>query len=77
MWINDQLHVGAAFYHGDSGLLEAVDHVRQLAGEYNVRELAFDPWRFAQAAQELEREGMTVVEFAQTDVRMCPPPSDP
>ena len=39
---------------------------------YNVRELAFDPWRFAQAAQELEREGMTVVEFAQTDARMCP-----
>ena len=41
-------------------------------GEYNVRKLAFDPWRFAQASQELERQGMTVVEFAQTDVRMCP-----
>jgi phage terminase large subunit-like protein len=37
-----------------------------------VRELVYDPWRFAQAARELEREGMTVVEFAQTDVRMCP-----
>jgi phage terminase large subunit-like protein len=71
IWINDSLQVGCAFYHGDGGLLEAVDHVRELARRYSVRELAFDPWRFSQAAQELEREGMTVVEFAQTDVRMC------
>jgi phage terminase large subunit-like protein len=37
-----------------------------------VRELVFDPWRFGQAAQELEREGITVTEFPQTDVRMIP-----
>jgi phage terminase large subunit-like protein len=37
-----------------------------------VRELAFDPWRFGQAAQELEREGIIVTQFPQTDVRMIP-----
>ena len=32
----------------------------------------FDPWRFGQAAQELERERITVLAFPQTDVRMIP-----
>jgi hypothetical protein len=49
-----------------------VDHVRALAGRYNVRELVFDPWRFAQAALELEREGLLVVAFPQHDARMIP-----
>jgi len=72
VWVNEQLHVGAAIYHGDSGVLEAVDHVRALAGTYNVRELVYDPWRFGQAAQELEREGLLVVAFPQHDARMIP-----
>jgi len=53
-------------------VLEAVDHVRALAAEYNVRELVYDPWRFGQAAQELEREGLLVVAFPQHDARMIP-----
>ena len=72
VWVNEALHVGAAIYHGDSGVLEAVDHVRALADHYNVRELVYDPWRFGQAAQELEREGMLVVAFPQHDARMIP-----
>ena len=72
IFLNANLHVGAGIYHGDSGVLEAVDHVRALAGTYNVRELVYDPWRFGQAAQELEREGMLVVAFPQHDARMIP-----
>jgi phage terminase large subunit-like protein len=53
-------------------VLEAVDHVRAVAGRFNVRELVFDPWRFAQAAPELEREGLLVVAFPQHDARMIP-----
>jgi phage terminase large subunit-like protein len=53
-------------------VLEAVDHVRALAGRYNVRELVYDRWRFGQAAQELEREGLLVVAFPQHDARMIP-----
>jgi phage terminase large subunit-like protein len=56
----------------DAGVLEAVDHVRALAREFNLRELVYDPWRFGQAAQELEREGMLVVAFPQHDARMIP-----
>jgi phage terminase large subunit-like protein len=72
VWVNAALHVGAAIYHGDGGVLEAVDHVRALAGRFNVRELVYDPWRFGQAAQELEREGILVVAFPQHDARMIP-----
>jgi hypothetical protein len=50
VWVNEDLHVGAGIYHGDGGVLEAVDYVRALAGRYNVRELVYDPWRFGQAA---------------------------
>ena len=72
VWVSERLDVGAAIYHGDAGVLEAVDHVRALAGRYNVRELVYDPWRFGQAAQELEREGLVVVAFPQHDARMIP-----
>jgi phage terminase large subunit-like protein len=72
VWINEHLHVGCEIYHGDAGVLEAVDQVRDLAGEFNLRELVFDPWRFGQAAAELEREGITCTAFPQTDVRMMP-----
>lgn len=72
VYVNAGLHAGAAIYHGDSGVLEAVDHVRALAATYNVRELVYDPWRFGQAAQELEREGLVVVAFPQHDARMIP-----
>ena len=47
-------------------------HVRALARRFNVRELVYDPWRFGQAAQELEREGMLVVAFPQHDARTIP-----
>jgi phage terminase large subunit-like protein len=72
VYVNAALHVGVGIYHGDPGVLEAVDHVRALAGRFNVRELVYDPWRFGQAAQELEREGLTVVAFPQHDARMIP-----
>lgn len=56
LWINEQVHVGCAIYHGDSGVLECPEQVRELAGQYGVREVVFDPWRFGQVAQELQRE---------------------
>lgn len=72
VWVNADLHVGAAIYHGDAGVLECVAQVRDLASRYNLREVAYDPWRFGQAAQELERERVPVIEYPQTDVRMVP-----
>jgi phage terminase large subunit-like protein len=72
VWINQMHHVGVEIYHGHEGVLDCVDKVRELAADYQVRELVFDPWRFGQAAQELERERVVVTAFPQTDVRMMP-----
>jgi phage terminase large subunit-like protein len=72
VWINASLHLGVSIYHGDGGVLDAIDKARDLAGQFNVREILFDPWRFSQGAQELEAEGLIVTTFPQTDVRMVP-----
>ena len=58
--------------HGDEGVLECIAQVRELAARYTVANVCFDPWRFGQAAQELERERLVMVEFPQTDARMVP-----
>ncbi len=71
-WVNEQLQADVAIYHGAGAILEVIEHVRALARAYTIREVAYDPWRFGQAALELEREGLLVVEFPQTDVRMIP-----
>ena len=39
--------------------------VKELAGVFNVREIAFDSWGAVQITQELEAEGLTVVPFRQ------------
>jgi phage terminase large subunit-like protein len=72
VWLNERLHVGCEIFHGEGGVLECVDLIRELGARYRVVEVAFDPWRFGQAAQELEREGVRVVAFAQSDSRMIP-----
>lgn len=72
VYINAAGHVSAGIYHGDQGVLDCIDHIRELAARYNVREIAYDPWRFGQAGLELERERLPVVQFPQTDPRMVP-----
>jgi phage terminase large subunit-like protein len=72
VWINADLQVDCAIFHGDEGVLECIERIKELAEEYRIRELAFDPWRFSQAALELEREGITVTKFPQADARMMP-----
>jgi hypothetical protein len=67
VWVNAALHVGAVIYQGEQCVLDCVDHVREVAGRYQVVEVIADPWRFGQAAQELEREGLTVAVFPQHD----------
>jgi phage terminase large subunit-like protein len=71
-WVNDALHVGCSIFQGDGAILDVADLVRALARRYHVVELAFDPWRAGQLAQELEREGMVVSVFPQSDARMMP-----
>jgi len=47
VWVNAGLHVGCAIYHGDGGVLECVEQVRKIAGQYRVREAVFDSMRHA------------------------------
>jgi phage terminase large subunit-like protein len=41
------------------------DFIRQLARDYRIREIAYDPAYFARSAQQLEDERFTMVEFLQ------------
>jgi phage terminase large subunit-like protein len=60
-----QTDVDAHVYMGGGAVrLEAIeDFIRQLARDYQLRELAYDPHFFARSAQLLEDEGITTVEF--------------
>ena len=71
-WVNERLHVGCAVFSGEDGVLRARDKIEELAEPYSIVEVAFDPWRASQIAQELQRRGVRVSAFAQTDSRMIP-----
>jgi hypothetical protein len=55
-WVTADLRAGVWIGHGDDAFLEARDVIRDLAERYTVIEIAFDPWRAGQLADELERE---------------------
>lgn len=54
----------------DFSLVE--DAIREACRLYDVREVAYDPWRFDKSAETLEDEGIPMVEYPQTNERMCP-----
>jgi len=72
VWVNEGHRVGCEIFHGDPGVLDCINLIRELAGRYDLRKVMYDPWRFGQAAQELEQERITVTAYPQTDVRMVP-----
>jgi phage terminase large subunit-like protein len=72
VWLTADLRLGAAIYQGDEAVIECAEKVRELAGEYEIQEVVHDPWRFQQAAIELEREGLRVVQLPQSASRMIP-----
>lgn len=70
--VDEQLRVAAVeIFQGDEAVLEVTEAVRRLARRFNVREVAFDPWRFRSEALRLEAEGVgPMVEFPQSHARM-------
>jgi phage terminase large subunit-like protein len=48
------------------------DAIRQACRDYRVREIAADRYEWVDALEELEAEGLPVVEFPQTLTRMAP-----
>lgn len=51
---------------------EVERYVRSLALTYDVEEVAYDPMFITWSATALESQGLEMVEFPQTDGRMCP-----
>jgi phage terminase large subunit-like protein len=70
--VTADLRVRAQTWQGDDAVLKVAAHVRELAGRYQVREVAYDPWRFRSEALRLEEAGLPVVEFPQSTTRMVP-----
>jgi len=70
--VTEDLRIGVEVFQGDEAVLEVAERVRELAERFEIAELSFDPWRFQQAALELQAEGMPVVPFPQSNVRMVP-----
>lgn len=48
------------------------DQIRQLCKEYDVRQIAFDPWRAQKTQQNLMDDGLPVVDFRQGFISMSP-----
>jgi phage terminase large subunit-like protein len=53
-------------------IVEVEDTIRAACRRWQVREVACDPFRWAQSYQVLEAEGLPVVEFPQSSSRMTP-----
>jgi phage terminase large subunit-like protein len=70
--VTEDLRVNAFIYEGDEAVLDCAGKVRDLAARFEIVEVVHDPWRFQQAALELEREGLVVVSIPQSSSRMVP-----
>jgi phage terminase large subunit-like protein len=72
VWMSESMQVGSFIVHGEDGILQARDKLAELREEFDLMELAADDWQGVQLMAELEREGVPVVQFAQSDTRMSP-----
>lgn len=72
VWVTADLLVGCSVYQGNEAVLAVAERVRELAATFDVREVAYDPWRFQAPALELAQSGLQVVEFPQSNARMVP-----
>ena len=66
------LRVQARTFEGDDSVLAVTEFIEELADRFVLREVAFDPWRFKSEALRLDRAGLSLVEYPQTNTRMTP-----
>jgi hypothetical protein len=52
--------VGCEIFHGDAGVLDCIDLVRELAARYELREVMYDPWRFGRLYQAVVQQRLTL-----------------
>lgn len=72
VWGTEDLRVGCRTWQGDDAVLKVAPALHDLAKSYDVREVAYDPWRFQAPALELGAEGLRMVEFPQSHANMVP-----
>ena len=70
--VTQDLRVAAVeIMQGDDAVLRVPEILLALAGRYQLREVAYDPWRFQSEALRLERDhGLLMVAFPQSHTRM-------
>jgi phage terminase large subunit-like protein len=71
-WVTGDLRVGVRSWRGEESVLFAQAEVERLAGEFTIKECAFDPWHFGAAALDLGQRGLRMVEYPQRNERMVP-----
>jgi phage terminase large subunit-like protein len=71
-WVTDDLRVGTKSYRGEEGPLFCQSLIEELAAEYQVVEVAADPWRAAPMLLELGQRGIRVLDWPQSNERACP-----
>jgi phage terminase large subunit-like protein len=72
VWVTGDLRVGCSLFQGNESVLEVERRVCELADEFTVREVIYDPWRFHSEALRLAERGLLALEFPQTHARMAP-----
>jgi hypothetical protein len=68
----EDLRVGTDSFRGEEGPLFCQARVEELADEYQVVEVAADPWRAAPMLLELGQRGISVLDWPQSNERVCP-----
>jgi terminase large subunit-like protein len=71
-WLNSMLHAGIAIFEGDAAVFDAADVVMQLAEQFTIREIAYDPWRAAAIVKAFEQRGIKCTAWPWTDSRVIP-----
>jgi phage terminase large subunit-like protein len=71
-WCTEDLRVGTDSFRGEEGPLFCQARIEELAGTYSVQEVAADPWRAAPMLLELGQRGITVLDWPQSNERVCP-----
>jgi len=74
-WVGERLVASAKIWLPDGGVMDVLaveSHLRDLAREFDVQEVAFDPAFFQRSAEVLAEDGFPMVEFPQSPQRMVP-----
>jgi len=61
--ILDHLRLFEAPRGGEVQISEVEDHILQLAADFNLASISFDPWQSVRSKQRLEAKGLNITEF--------------